>query len=143
LKYIITDLFETITLYDFRAVEATWRETPDKKYVVKIKVSTKKLRADGLGAEKEIQIDDLVDIGVFSDLADIDIFTGWWKNEKTLFLEKRRITQPEMEFEVTVDQLPARAGIDPYNKLIDRNPDDNILHCGVTVGAPSQRRISN
>jgi ABC-2 type transport system permease protein len=32
-----------------------------------------------------------------------------------------------MEFEVTVDQQPARAGIDPYNKLIDRNPDDNVI----------------
>jgi ABC-2 type transport system permease protein len=107
LKHIITDLFETITLFDNRAVEATWRETPDKKYVVKIKVSAKKLRADGLGAEKEIQIDDLVDVGVF---------TGEGKNEKAVFLDKRRITRPEMEFEVTVDRQPARAGIDPYNK---------------------------
>jgi ABC-2 type transport system permease protein len=118
LKYIITDLFETITLYDFRAVEVTWKKTPENGYVVKIKVSARKLRADGLGAEKEIQIDELVDIGVF---------TGAGTNEKALFLEKRRITQPEMEFEITVDQLPGRAGIDPYNKLIDRNPDDNIV----------------
>jgi ABC-2 type transport system permease protein len=118
LKYIINDLFETITLFDNRAFEATWRETPDKKYVVKIKVSAKKLRADGLGAEKEIQINDLVDLGVF---------VGEGKNEKTLFLAKRRITQPETEFEVTVDQQPTRAGIDPYNKLIDRNPDDNVV----------------
>jgi hypothetical protein len=118
LKYVITDLFETITLFDNRAVEATWRETPDKKYVVKIKVSSKKLRADGLGAEKEIQVDDLVDVGVF---------VGEGKNEKALFLAKRRITQPEAEFEVTVDQQPTRAGIDPYNKLIDRNPDDNLV----------------
>ncbi|HJZ80383.1 MAG TPA: M1 family aminopeptidase, partial [Pyrinomonadaceae bacterium] len=118
LKYVITDMFETITLFDNRAVEATWRETPDKKYVVKIKVSAKKLRADGLGAEKEIQVNDLVDIGVF---------IGERKNEKALFLAKRKITQPEMEFEVTVDQQPTRAGIDPYNKLIDRNPDDNVV----------------
>ena len=86
--------------------------------MVKIKVSAKKLRAYGLGAEKEIQINDLVDLGVF---------IGEGKNEKTLFLAKRRITQPETEFEVTVDQQPRRAGIDPYNKLIDRNPDDNVV----------------
>jgi ABC-2 type transport system permease protein len=126
LKYIITDLFETITLYDNRAVEATWRETPDKKYVVKIKVSAKKLRADGLGAEKEIQIDDLVDIGVFS-LVDIDVFSGRWKDEQALFLARRRITQPETEFELIVNKRPTSAGIDPYNKLIDRNPDDNVV----------------
>jgi len=26
-----------------------------------------------------------------------------------------------------VDQKPTRAGIDPYNKLIDRNADDNMI----------------
>jgi len=26
-----------------------------------------------------------------------------------------------------VDQKPTRAGIDPYNKLIDRNPEDNMI----------------
>lgn len=117
-KHILTDLFETITLFDNRAVEATYRETPDKKYVVTIKVEAKKLRANELGVENETPIDDSVDIGVF---------TGERKDEKALFLEKRRITKPQMEFEVTVDQLPTRAGIDPYNKLIDRKPDDNVV----------------
>ena len=28
-------------------------------------------------------------------------------------------------FEIFVDQMPTRAGIDLYNKLIDRIPDDN------------------
>jgi hypothetical protein len=26
-----------------------------------------------------------------------------------------------------VDKLPAQAGIDPILKLIDRNPDDNVM----------------
>ncbi|MGH9751674.1 MAG: ABC transporter permease/M1 family aminopeptidase [Blastocatellia bacterium] len=118
LKHILTDMFETITLFDNRAVEATYSETADKKYIVKIKVDTRKLRADELGVENEININDLVDIGVF---------TGEKKDEKPLFLEKRRITKSRMEFEVTVDREPTRAGIDPYNKLIDRKPDDNLV----------------
>ena len=28
--------------------------------------------------------------------------------------------------EVIVDEEPHEAGIDPYNKLIDRNPEDNV-----------------
>ena len=28
---------------------------------------------------------------------------------------------------ITVDQQPTLAGIDPYNKLIDRNADDNMI----------------
>jgi hypothetical protein len=34
------------------------------------------------------------------------------------------------EFEITVDRMPTRAGIDPYNKLIDRKPDDNVIVVG-------------
>ena len=26
-----------------------------------------------------------------------------------------------------VDEKPTFAGIDPYNKLIDRNPEDNLI----------------
>ncbi len=31
-----------------------------------------------------------------------------------------------MTFELVVDERPVRAGIDPYNKLVDRNSDDNV-----------------
>ena len=32
-----------------------------------------------------------------------------------------------MEFTLTVDALPEQAGVDPLIKLIDRNPDDNVV----------------
>jgi len=31
---------------------------------------------------------------------------------------------------IVVDQQPTRAGIDPYNKLIDRIADDNLVEVG-------------
>ncbi|MBI4747691.1 MAG: hypothetical protein HY774_04345 [Acidobacteria bacterium] len=118
MQYLITDLFETITLFENRAIETSYSKTPDGKYLVKLKVDAKKLRADGSGDEKEIAINDLIDIGVFS---------GEKKKEKVLHLQKYRIDKAQMEFEITVDEEPARAGIDPYNKLIDRNSDDNVI----------------
>jgi ABC-2 type transport system permease protein len=42
-------------------------------------------------------------------------------------VEKQWITKNDQTIEFTVDQKPTRAGIDPYNKLIDRNPDDNMI----------------
>jgi hypothetical protein len=44
-----------------------------------------------------------------------------------LSLKKDKITQEKQTFEIVVDQMPTRAGIDPYNKLIDRIPDDNLI----------------
>jgi ABC-2 type transport system permease protein len=31
-----------------------------------------------------------------------------------------------MDFEFLVSEKPLKAGIDPYNKLIDRDSDDNL-----------------
>jgi hypothetical protein len=61
------------------------------------------------------------------DLIDIGVFTGKKDEEKPLYLKKVWLTQPNQTFEIIVDQLPTRAGIDPYNKLIDRDADDNWM----------------
>ena len=33
----------------------------------------------------------------------------------------------ENSFTYTVEKLPIKAGVDPYNKMIDRIPDDNLI----------------
>ena len=115
---VITDLFERIVLYDLKTSEASATRRADGKYVVKFTVASTKLRSDGKGEEKRVPLSDWIDIGVFAEGK---------KNAlgKPLFVEKRRITRPQETFEVVVDAKPARAGIDPFNKLIDRDPKDN------------------
>jgi ABC-2 type transport system permease protein len=117
-QYYITDAFENIVLYDNQALSATYVETPDKKYKVTLTVQAKKLKSDGSGNETPMALNDYIDIGVFSGKKD---------HEKTLYLKKEKITQNKQTFEIVVDELPTRAGIDPVNKLIDRIPDDNTM----------------
>ena len=45
---------------------------------------------------------------------------------RLLHIEKRRITQSQTEITLVVDEEPVRAGIDPYHKLVDRNPENNL-----------------
>ena len=118
LQYYITDAFESIVLYDNKAVSATVTQTPDKKYKVTLAVQSHKFSADGNGKETPMSLNDLIDIGVFIGKKD---------EEKPLYLKKERITQANQTFEIVVDRMPTRAGIDPYNKLIDRIPDDNMI----------------
>jgi aminopeptidase N len=113
--YLIHDLFETITLYENRALSATYRQTPEGKYEVKLKVASKKLRASELGEETDVPLADWIDIGVLD------------AKGKPLYLSKHKIDRSESEFTLVVDQLPAKAGIDPLNKLVDRKPDDNTI----------------
>jgi len=45
--------------------------------------------------------------------------------ETVLYMEKRKFSEILNEFTITVNELPVSVGIDPYNKLIDTNSDDN------------------
>jgi hypothetical protein len=111
---LIEDFFETITLYDQRAVSAQARKRSDGKFDVDLVVAAKKIRADGAGNEKEAPLDMRVDIGVQD------------AKGAFLFLEKRRVTSGENRFTIEVAGTPAKAGIDPLNKLIDRDAADNV-----------------
>lgn len=131
LAYIIEDMFESITLFSNKVETATCSPLEDGRYLVSLEVEARKLRADGLGNEKQIAIDDWIDIGVFGEKEDGGI------GEKVLFLEKRRISKEKTKFELIVGARPARAGIDPLNKLIDRDSDDNVKSVRLT-SAPAR-----
>jgi hypothetical protein len=123
LKPWVDDLFEHIILYDNRAKEAVARPTGDGEYEVNLKFESRKLRAGEQGEETEVALDDPVDIGVFDE------------EGEPLYLESRRLDGSTSEVTITVGGTPARAGIDPYHKLIDRHPDDNEVEVTLESGA--------
>ena len=42
-----------------------------------------------------------------------------------LYLKKHKITAIDNKLSIIVDKKPTEVGVDPYNKLIDRNSGDN------------------
>ena len=118
LQYFITDGFERIVLYDNKALSATSQRQPDGKWKVTVTVQARKVQADGSGNESPLAMNDFIDIGVFNGPKD---------EEKPLYLQKLKLTGGQQTFTAVVDQQPTRAGIDPYNKLIDRIADDNLV----------------
>jgi hypothetical protein len=42
-------------------------------------------------------------------------------------MEKQWFKTDSSTVTFVVDEKPTFAGIDPYNKLIDRNPEDNLI----------------
>ncbi len=118
LKYLVDDGFNRIVLYDNKAISAVWEKTSDGKYKVTLNVQARKIQSDGNGVESPMPLADYVDIGVFSGKKD---------EEKPLYMQREKLTQEHQTFTIVVDQEPSRAGIDPYNKLIDRIADDNMI----------------
>ena len=118
LQYLVDDLFDSIVLYDNRAVSAVSTAGDAGKYRVTLAVSVQKKKADGAGVESAMPLDDSIEVGVFS---------GTKEELKPLYLAKHRMTKATDTFEVTVAEKPTFAGVDPYHKLIDRNPEDNLI----------------
>jgi len=116
----IRDLFERIVFWNHRVTAAEVRRRDDGRYAVTLKVHAEKVSTDGKGKETAEPVDVLVDIGVFARPPG-----GKEADEKVLYLAKHRITQAQTTLELVVDELPYEAGIDPYNKLIDRDSEDN------------------
>lgn len=114
-QYLFDDLWRNVTLYDNRARSATYSQLPDGKYRVDLVVEAHKFRADAKGQDHAVPLSDFIDIGVQD------------AQGKFLYLQKYKIEKEQNTFTITVDKLPAQAGIDPILKLIDRNPDDNVM----------------
>jgi ABC-2 type transport system permease protein len=64
------------------------------------------------------------------DWVDIGLFTEKQINGKTeqvpLYLKKHKLQSGRQTLTLRVTEKPLRAGVDPYNKLVDRNPGDNM-----------------
>jgi len=118
LQYIITDMFETITLFENKTTEAEYEKVSDDEYKVNLTLDVIKYRADSLGSEESIPLKDWIDVGVFTEGKD--------GKDSLIYLKKHQFTEQENQLEITVGTKPTKAGIDPINKLIDRNPKDNV-----------------
>ncbi len=140
LQYLITDMFETITLYDNKVEDASFTELPNGKYAVNVNALVSKYRSFEKGKKEfksisgdsltftlkdeeepinSLPLADYIELGIFGEE---DTATG---DEALLYLEKVKVSDINNNFDIIVDQKPVEVGIDPYNKLIDRRSSDN------------------
>jgi ABC-2 type transport system permease protein len=117
---LIDELFAKIVLYDIKVASASVQPREDGKFDVRIEYEAGKTEADGVGRESPLPLDDWMQVGVFAREAGDGEHT-----ERPLYLQPQHITQAKGTIDVVVDSQPFDVGLDPYNKLIDRQPDDN------------------
>ena len=141
LQYIIKDMFETITLYQNRIVKAESIPLASGKYQVDIEFEVSKYRnnekgrkfygesvGDTLSYKTEtmkkpilsVPLEDYIDIGIFTEEE-----VNGKKKEVALYLQKHKITTIQNKLTIIVGNKPTEVGVDPYNKLIDTQSEDN------------------
>lgn len=116
LSYLIEDWFKSITLYDLRLNEATYTQLENGKYEVTLNIKSSKIKADTIGNETKVPLKDWIDVGVFKD-----------DDEKELLAVQRiQMDKDSMQVSMIVDDLPAKAAIDPKRLLVERVYKDNF-----------------
>jgi ABC-2 type transport system permease protein len=116
LNYLIKDWFKEITLYDNRLISASAILMESGKYEVTLEIEASKIKADSIGNESAVELNEWIDIGLFTDT-----------DEKILMHQKRiHLTNAKTMVTIIADSIPAKAAIDPRHILIDRVYDDNI-----------------
>ncbi|MTI31906.1 ABC transporter permease/M1 family aminopeptidase [Xanthovirga aplysinae] len=118
LQYLISDLFENVTLYENKTTDATFEKLSKDQFKVSLSLNVKKFRLDSLGVEKNMGLDDWVDVGIYGE--------GKNGEEELIYLKKHKITDQLAELEIIVDREPVRGGIDPLGKFMDRDVEDNL-----------------
>jgi aminopeptidase N len=120
LQNVITDLFETITIYDNKVVAARRQKLSGNKYMIDLTIHVLKHHVDSSGIEMPVRLGDWMDVGIYA------------RNEngkdEFIYLNKHKITRQITNLQIVVDRLPTKAGIDPRHILIDKNGDDNVAH---------------
>lgn len=125
LHYYLEDSFQKITLYSNKVTKATYKEMDGGTYEVTLEIESTKNYYDGSGK--------LTGTGTKPNLLEIAIFDVDTKNKAgmtvkaPLVIEKVWVKPGKSTFKYTTKKLPIKAGIDPYNKMIDRMPEDNLL----------------
>jgi ABC-2 type transport system permease protein len=123
LRYMIEDLLETITLYELKTDSIVVNDTTDGRFRVDVFGSVKKLRADSLGRETEVPMNDLIEIALFKNAAKGDSTAD--KNGVPVYQRKHRLAAGANRVTVITTERPIRGGFDPMHKLVDRRVDDN------------------
>ncbi len=120
---LITDLFETITIYDLKAKEAVTKQRADGMWATRITVEAGKFRADGKGKETPAPLAERIEVGLFTARPG----EGAFDTADVVSMERRPVRAGKQVIEVVTRRKPAFAGIDPYNFYIDRDSDDNVV----------------
>lgn len=125
-RNLVRDLLQRITVYDLAAEDAVVTERDDGRFETTITIAATKFYADGEGVETEAPLADEIEIGLFTERPGSASFAS----ENVIMLERKPIASGEQEITIVTDTRPAYVGVDPYNKYVDRNSDDNLVAAG-------------
>jgi hypothetical protein len=120
IKYLLHDFFEVNTFWELRTNKVTAKKIEASNWQVSIDVEVRKVVVDFAGVEKEVRMNDWIEIGVL----EAEPTRRRWS--QPAYLKKHHFTSGKQRVILTVSKEPGLVGIDPNHLLIDLKTGDNI-----------------
>jgi ABC-type transport system involved in multi-copper enzyme maturation permease subunit len=120
-QQLITDLFEKITLYDLKVADAVTKKDASG-WTTTLTISAGKYYADGKGNETKADLNEPIEVGLFTARPGL----GQFSQKNVLVFGLRPIRSGTQTITIHTAAKPTFAGVDPYNFYVDRNSDDNV-----------------
>jgi len=123
-KIIATFAFRGVdrALYDVKVTDAKSAKRADGRYDVTLEVEARKLYADGEGQETEAPLAESFDVGVLT----VEPGRKGYDKSSVLAVKRTRVHSGKQTLTIVTDKEPNFVGVDPFNKWLDRNSDDNV-----------------
>ena len=129
LRPFLGDLFERNTWWETKTTGVSASPAGKNQWRVTLDVLARKVVVDTTGAETEVPMNDLVEVGVYGA-------GGSSPRGIELYRALHRVRNGTQRIAVIVRSKPVAAGIDPRNLLIDADPTDNIKGTGLPTLSP-------
>lgn len=131
---LLHDLFASNTYWELAAIRASARKLVDGRWQLTVDLDARKLVVDDTGAERDLPLDEWIEIGVYPGPArrqeNRQVIVG-----EPMYLQKHRITRAKQAITLLLPREPGHVGVDPRALLVDVRPRDNF----VDVGAGDER----
>ncbi len=120
MRPLLHDLFAANTLWELATEQVSAVPAPGGMMELTLAVRARKIVVDTAGAVREIPMNDLVEIGAFSDGAD-------GGRGAQVYRRLHRIRSGTQRLTLTVPATATWAGVDPRSLLFDLKPGDNVV----------------
>lgn len=121
LRYLLHDLFAANTFWELKTEKANVTQTNNGTWRVTMDVQARKLTVDTNGQEEDVEMNDLIQIGVYKPVQ------GQEDEWEALYMQWYNIRSGKQTIEIELQQKPSFAGIDPNYLLMDLEAWDNII----------------
>ncbi|HEX9980231.1 MAG TPA: M1 family aminopeptidase [Flavobacterium sp.] len=118
LDYLLVDLFKTNSYWRLKTKQFSADQIKTGEWQVTMKVYVQKVVIDDSGREKEMPMNDWLEIGIYEQGKDLN---------EPLYLKMHRFRSGEQTIQIIVPRKPDSGGIDPNYLMIDLRLEDNIL----------------